>query len=122
MAYGPAGFVAVASDGAASTRVMTSPDGITWTNRTASVANNWQSVTYGNGLYVATSSTGTGDRIMTSPNGITWTTRTSPADNNWNGVGFGNGRFVAVASTGVGNRAMSSNGSGVGDFFMAADV
>ena len=35
---------------------MTSPDGITWTARSAAEANNWNSVTYGNGLFVAVSS------------------------------------------------------------------
>jgi hypothetical protein len=32
---------------------MTSPDGITWTTRTSAADNNWMSVTYGNGLFVA---------------------------------------------------------------------
>ena len=38
---------------------MTSPDGITWTDRTAAEANQWFSVTYGNGLFVAVSSVST---------------------------------------------------------------
>jgi hypothetical protein len=45
---------------------MTSPDGITWTSRTSASENNWTSITYGDGLFVAVSSTGTGDRVMTS--------------------------------------------------------
>jgi len=47
---------------------MTSPDGVTWTARSASEPNAWTSVTYGNGLYVATSNNGT-NQVMTSPNG-----------------------------------------------------
>ena len=43
---------------------MTSPDGITWTARTAAEANGWYSVTYGNGLFVAVAYTGT-NRVMT---------------------------------------------------------
>jgi hypothetical protein len=45
---------------------MTSPDGITWTSRTSAAANFWTSVTYGNGLFVAVSNSGTGNRVMTS--------------------------------------------------------
>ena len=53
--------------------------GTTWAAQSASQANSWQSVAYGNGTYVAVSSNGT-NRVMTSPDGITWTNRTaSPA-------------------------------------------
>jgi hypothetical protein len=41
---------------------MTSPDGITWTSRTAAVDDDWLSVTYGSGLFVAV----TTNRVMTS--------------------------------------------------------
>jgi hypothetical protein len=48
---------------------MTSPNGITWTPRTAAAANNWQSVAYGTvdgrGVFVAVSTNGT-DRVMRS--------------------------------------------------------
>jgi hypothetical protein len=79
-----------------------------WTARTSAADNQWFSVTYGNGLFVAVSSSGTGNRVMTSPDGITWTARTSAADNNWHSVTYGNGLFVAVAFTGTGNRVMTS--------------
>ncbi|MDC1474477.1 hypothetical protein N8350_02575, partial [Candidatus Nanopelagicales bacterium] len=101
-------FVAVASSGTGN-RVMTSPDGITWTSRTSAADNAWRSVTYGAGLFVAVASySGTGNRVMTSPNGITWTSRTSAADNNWQSVTYRAGLFVAVASSGTGNRVMTS--------------
>jgi hypothetical protein len=45
---------------------MTSPDGFNWTSRTSAADNNWFSVTYGNGLFVAVSYSGTGNRVMTS--------------------------------------------------------
>ena len=83
-------------------------DGVTWTSRTSAVDNNWSSVTYGNGLFVAVSTTGTGNRVMTSPDGISWTIRTSAADNSWNSVTYGNGLFVAASYDGVGNRVMTS--------------
>jgi hypothetical protein len=87
--------------------VMTSPDGIVWTSRTATSSSGWWSVTYANGIFVAVAFTGA-DSVMTSADGITWTSRSVPEDNEWNSVVYGNGMFVAVASTGT-NRIMRSN-------------
>ncbi len=91
---------------------MTSTDGVSWTIR-PSLNNNWRSVTYGNGAFVAVAGSGTGNRVMTSTDGIAWTSRTSAADNSWRSVTYGNGAFVAVASagTGTGNRVMTSGAS-----------
>ena len=70
-----------------------------WTARTASEANSWQSITYGNGLFVAVSSDGT-NRVMTSPDGITWTTRTAATSSSyWQAVTYGNDTFVAISYT-----------------------
>ncbi|MBT9168395.1 MAG: hypothetical protein DDT19_01740 [Syntrophomonadaceae bacterium] len=82
--------------------------GTSWTPRTSAADNNWYSVTYGNGLFVAVAFSGTGNRVMTSPDGINWTLRTSAADNAWVSVTYGNGLFVAVAQSGTGNRVMTS--------------
>jgi hypothetical protein len=113
---GPAGqelFVAVAYSGA----VMTSPDGVTWTQRTSAAGNQWFGITWGDppgatqGQFVAVADSGAGNRVMTSPDGITWTAR-STNDNNWNDVTFGGPlgeeKFVAVAWGGDGNRVMTS--------------
>ena len=92
----------------AGNRVMTSPDGITWTIQASAADNSWTGLTYGNGLFVAVAYSGLGNRVMTSPDGITWTSRTSAADNAWFSVTYGNGLFVAVANSGIGNRVMTS--------------
>ena len=63
-------------------------------------------MTYGNGLFVAVSISGSGNRVMTSPDGIT--IRQSAADNAWIGVTYANGLFVAVSFNGSGNRVMTS--------------
>ncbi len=86
---------------------MTSPDGITWTNRTAAANNSWNSVTYGNGLFVAVSTNGI-NRVMTSTDGINWTSRIAAGNNTWYGVTYGNGLFAAVSGNGLGNRVMTS--------------
>ena len=94
-------------------------NGIDWELRSSAVDNNWNQVTYGNGVFVAISNSGTGNRVMTSPDGITWTLRTTPADNNWIDITYGNGVFVAVAPTGTGDRVMTSGAIPVdiGDMF-----
>ena len=43
-----------------------------WASRASAADNNWYGVTYGNGLFVAVSSSGTGNRVMTSADGIAW--------------------------------------------------
>jgi hypothetical protein len=45
---------------------MTSPDGINWKGQTSAADNQWHSVTYGNGLFVAVALDGTSNRVMTS--------------------------------------------------------
>ena len=74
--------------------------------RSASEANFWYSNTYGNGLFVAVSLSGT-NRVMTSPDGITWTARSASENNEWQSVTYGNGLFVAVSFDGT-NRVMTS--------------
>ena len=83
--------------------------GIDWITQTSAADNDWRSITYGNGLFVAVSETGIDNRIMTSPDGITWTIRTTPVDNAWSAVTYGNGLFVAVSYTGTGDRVMTSS-------------
>ncbi len=78
-------------------------NGVIWNLQTAAANNQWNSITYGNGLFVAVALTGTDDRIMTSPDGINWTSRTNPSNLQWTSVTYGNGIFVAVANDGSGN-------------------
>jgi hypothetical protein len=88
---------------------MTSPDGVTWTGRSATEANVWTGVGFGNGLFVAVAMTGV-NRVMTSPDGVTWSAR-SVDQSFWLNVTYGNGLFVAVAMLGD-NRVMTSNDGG----------
>jgi len=113
-------FVAVASYNQAGdngVRVMTSPDGISWTARTAPNAD-WQSVAYGNGVFVAVATVTNGGgatKVMTSANGINWTARSpSSASNIWRGIAFGNGLFVAVStSSPTGDPAIMTSMDGI---------
>jgi hypothetical protein len=111
IAYGNGTWVAVATPTAGSTSVYTSLNGIAWTRRTASAANNWTSVGYGNGWFVAVSSNGT-NRVMRSQDGISWVSASAAEANLWNGIATdGAGTWIAVSSTGT-NRAMVSTDNG----------
>ena len=74
-------------------------------------ANNWRSVTCGNGVFVAVGDEIDGGQntaqVITTRDGYRWRARTSAENNNWTGITFGNGLFVAVARSGQ-NRVMTS--------------
>ena len=53
----------------------TSPDGITWTQRTLPSSSQWNSIAWNGTVFCAISST-SGTVAATSPDGITWTART----------------------------------------------
>ena len=80
-------YCAVANSG--TYRVMTSPDGITWTGRTAAEANTWNDICWSEDLtlFVAVAEDGT-NRVMTSPDGITWTARAASLDKLWHSVTY----------------------------------
>ena len=80
--------------------------GTSWTAQTAAEQNNWLSLAYGNGLFVAISNNGD-NRVMTSSDGVSWTSQLAAEQNNWNAITYGNGLFVAV-SGGGNNRVMTS--------------
>jgi BNR repeat domain protein len=92
--YGNGTFVAVGVGGT----ILTSPDGVNWTQRTSGTSNNLFGVAYGNGTFVAVRSNGA---ILTSPDGVNWTGRTAPTSDRLFGVTYGNGTFVAVGSRGT---------------------
>jgi hypothetical protein len=85
-------FVAVSNLINTTNAIMTSPTGATWTQQTTpnhgTGGNTWHDITYGHGLFVSVSSTGT-RRVMTSPNGSVWTASAANAtidDFAWFGV------------------------------------
>lgn len=108
-------FCAVADTGSGGTgidRVITSPDGITWTQRNC-FAQSWRYVIWASelGIFVASCITGaTTQRIMTSTDGINWTLRTTPNDNNWRGIAWSPelSLLVCVADSGLTDRVMTS--------------
>ena len=54
----------------------------------------WESVTYGNGKFVAVASNSS--KAAYSEDGITWTETSLPSSTTWQSVTYGNGKFVAI--------------------------
>ncbi len=81
--------------------IETSPDGITWTNRTVPNSSVRGSAASNSSVVVVTSS-GSTDKIITSPDGITWTERTLPASSVWR-VAYSSvdAKFLAVCATSI---------------------
>jgi hypothetical protein len=77
-----------------------------WKQNTLPASRKWNSVTYGDGKYVAVAFNS--DKGAYSTNGITWTEMSMPAVGSWI-VTYGNGKYVAVAS-GNTNGAYSTDG------------
>jgi hypothetical protein len=88
--------------------IVTSKDGVNWTQSlgAANIPVVLNSVTYGNGTFVAV---GNDDTILTSPDGKTWTSRIATNDNiGLTGVCYGNGTFVAIGTDEVNIRLLNS--------------
>ena len=77
--------------------VFTSPNGITWTERTTSISA-LHGVAAGAGTFVAVSDCGA---IATSPTGGAWTRRTLGPASSLNGVAIGSQAAVAVGDDGI---------------------
>lgn len=83
---------------AAGEQIQTSPDGITWTQR--SLPGYWNSVAYGNGVFVAVA-IGGAKRVAYSTDGESWSyANTASFDSAvWYDVAYTNGSFVAVSDS-----------------------
>ncbi len=102
--FGAGIFVAVSGVGAA-TKIMTSADGLTWTERAAPGDGDFWSVASGSGswgnLFVATSREVL-PLVITSRDGQSWQAQSAKIgsldfNNEWQGICFANGLFVATS-------------------------
>jgi hypothetical protein len=89
VAFGNGTIVAVGAYGA----VVTSPDGIIWTERNSGTSDYFYGVAFGNNTFVAV---GDGGVIFISPDGVVWTQRNSGISDDLSTVTYGKGTFVAV--------------------------
>lgn len=89
-------FVAVGKAGI----LLTSPDGVTWTQQDSGTVNSLYQVAHNNtDTFVGVGDTGT---IITSPDGINWALQTPLVTDNLNGVAYGvKSEFVVVGDNGT---------------------
>ena len=81
---GPSNSVAVSTDNC-----------VNWTTSTMPVSSDWISVDYGNGIFVAVSST-SGTTAAISTNGTTWTAAVLPTSSATKVIAYGNGGFIVT--------------------------
>ena len=112
-------FCALSIDGA-DTRIMTSPDGITWTTQSSVNLNlQWLSIIWVGGTYnrfIAVANNGTTQQIMTSQNGINWVARNTPGPiRDWRWITYSPelNRLVCVSGGGNIDGVMTSDDGGV---------
>jgi hypothetical protein len=93
--YGPAGFLAVGVNGT----ILTSVNGINWTQQNSGTSASLESATAGSGYYLVT---GTYATVLTSFDGVNWTPRNVGATGGqtFYGPGFLNGKFDVVGAYG----------------------
>lgn len=91
-------FVAVGDNGV----IVTSPDGVTWTQSTIGTTNNLTSVICGR-QFVAVGNAGS---IFTSRNGTTWTAQTSGTTSNLKAIGHSILNYAALGAAGTNLSAM----------------
>ncbi len=106
-------WVSTAANGA-DHRVMTSPDGVTWTARVAP-NDAWWGLCWSPELHLLVA-VGSNGGVMTSPDGIVWTLGTAADDAAWESVAWSAelGLFVAFATgIGTGNNMIMRSADGL---------
>jgi hypothetical protein len=93
-AFGAGSFVVVGTNAV----ILSSDDGITWTQRHYETGKELNDVTFCTNTFVAVGDNGA---ILASTNGTDWTPRNSESSANLDGVVCGNGLFVVVGGSGT---------------------
>ncbi|HMJ91006.1 MAG TPA: hypothetical protein VK530_14385, partial [Candidatus Acidoferrum sp.] len=99
VAFGLGMFVAVGASGA----IVTSNDGLSWTQRVSNSSANFTAITFGDGRFVAISdsSPNLDDGLVNSRNGIDWCAYPLPTNAAWRAIAYGNNNYVMVGANGT---------------------
>lgn len=90
-AYGNNTYVACISG---SSVIVTSNDGVTWTQRSLPVSREWRDTIYANGKFILIANNS--DTVLYSSDGVTWNSSSLPQSNLWRCLGYGNSIYVAL--------------------------
>lgn len=113
VAFGNSFFIALGGNVGGDNHIMRSSDnGVTWATGTVPESNNWLSIAFGNGVFVAVAASGTNRAMRSTDNGFSWTAIAAAAANSWASVTYGDGVFIAVSTDGT-NRTMRSTDLGL---------
>ncbi|MPM04297.1 hypothetical protein SDC9_50573 [bioreactor metagenome] len=92
--FGNGLFVAIQHDGTFGANIITSPDGITWSEQIIpALTPNLAGIAYGGGRFVSIATSGS---TIYSDNGIDWITGTSLDSNSYYSICYGEDRFVVT--------------------------
>ena len=87
-------------------KAATSPDGITWTERTLPSSADWSAVAWNGVVFCAIAfNTST---AATSPDGITWTARSMPSSSTWWALAWNGSVFCAITDSAATAKAATS--------------
>lgn len=112
--FGSGKFVAVDANGNQNYGIHWSTDGVTWNDTSPGPGhwNSWESVAYGDGIFVAVSGDASTDNSAVSTDGVVWQSKQTPDGAidkaGWSSIAFGNHRFVAVSDSGRDKRVMTT--------------
>lgn len=114
MVYGNNVFVAVATGGSTTNRIMYSTDGITWNLSSYSTTASFRAIAFGNGVFVAGTST-VKPCLIYSTDGINWTAcdYSSFTLASITAITYGNGMFIAHGSMGTPNNKIFYSTDGI---------
>ncbi len=79
-------------------RILTSHDGIQWTERSSGTSNNLKDVIFENGSFLVVGNSGT---MLSSKDGISWAERSSGTSKTLNAAAYGNNTYVVVGELGT---------------------
>ena len=79
-------------------RILTSHDGIQWTERSSGTSNNLKDVIFENGSFLVVGNSGT---MLSSKDGISWVKRSSGTSKTLNAAAYGNNTYVVVGELGT---------------------
>jgi hypothetical protein len=94
--YGAGLFVAVGAFDGVDAYIVTSPDGLTWTERESPSNVQKTNITYGSGLFVSTSTTVS--PLLISSNALDWYEVPHKFNADLTGLCYANGLFIIVGS------------------------
>ena len=114
IAYGAGVFVAVGEPDATDAQILTSSDGITWTERANPQARRLYGITWNGSIFCAVGGTASDVYIITSPDGTTWTERTPPTTTVrlWS-VTWSDSLFCAVGRASAGSPYILTSPDGI---------